>query len=374
MSLLVTLLLTAGGTTAAWAWLALLTNGARWRRWGLVAALAGAAAAAYLSGRWLPVGWAGKVAAAMVVLALGSAAGYRLERGPSWPWQRRRAFREDRRQASLHLALLAGAAVFSLPFAWMLLTSFKPDDQIFSRPVSLPDPWLWSNYPKTFTFLEMALPIGTDYGLRFVGNTLIVTTLSLATVLVSSSLVAYSFARLRWPGRDLLFVVLLATMMIPPAVTMIPRFLIYQRLGWIDTLQPLWFEGLFAGAFNVFLLRQFFMTIPSDLEDAARIDGCGYFGIYWRVMLPLIKPALAALAIMQFMHSWNDFMGPLIYLSSPEKLTGSYALQIFRGNNSGEWALLMAAASLWTVPVVVLFFFTQRYFIQGITLTGMGGR
>jgi len=282
--------------------------------------------------------------------------------------------REAARQAALHLVLLAGGVIFSLPFVWMVLTSLKPDSQIFSRPAALPDPWVWGNYPKTFRFLEMALPVGTDYGLRFVGNTLIVTSFSLASLLVSSSMVAYSFARLRWPGRDALFIVLLATMMIPAAVTMIPRFLIYQKLGWIDTLRPLWFEGLFGGAFNVFLLRQFFMTIPTDLEDAAKIDGCGYFTIYWRVMLPLIKPALAALAVMHFMSTWNDFMGPLIYISSPERMTGSYALQLFRSNNNNEWALLMASATLWTVPVVALFFFTQRYFIQGITLTGMGGR
>src|SRR5947208_4986220 len=232
----------------------------------------------------------------------------------------------------------------------------------------------WRRWGAAGALAAAAIAAWSAYRLRFVGNTLIVSALSLISVLLSSSLVAYSFARLRWPGRDALFVVLLATMMLPAAVTMIPRFLIYQRLGWIDTLRPLWFEGLFAGAFNVFLLRQFFMTIPHDLEDAAKIDGCGYFTIYWRVMLPLIKPALAALAILHFMSSWNDFLGPLIYISSPEKMTGSYALQLFRNNNTGEWALLMCAASLWTMPVLVLFFFTQRYFIQGITLTGMGGR
>jgi multiple sugar transport system permease protein len=166
---------------------------------------------------------------------------------------------------------------------------------------------------------------------------------------------------------------LLGTMMLPTAVTMIPRFLIFKQLGLVDTLVPLWAPSFFAGAFEVFLLRQFLLGIPTDLEDAAKIDGCGYFTIYWRIMLPLIKPALAALAIMHFMGSWNDFMGPLIYISSPQLMTGSYALQLFRSAHSAEWALLTAAATLWTIPVLALFFCTQRYFIQGITLTGIKG-
>jgi multiple sugar transport system permease protein len=285
----------------------------------------------------------------------------------------RRRRRENLRQAAYHLVLLAGAALFSLPFVWLVTTSLKPDAQIFSQPLALPRPVLWENYPRSLEFLEKALPVGTFYGLRFLGNTLIVTALSMAAVLLSSSLVAFSFARLRWPGRDALFVLLLATMMLPAAVTMIPTFLIYRHLGWIDTLRPLWFGGLFGGAFNIFLLRQFFLTIPTELEDAAKIDGCGYFTIYWRIMLPLIKPALAALAILHFMGTWNDFMGPLIYISSPEKMTGSYALQLFRSAHTAEWALLTAAATLWTLPVLLLFFFTQRYFIQGITLTGIKG-
>jgi ABC-type glycerol-3-phosphate transport system permease component len=286
---------------------------------------------------------------------------------------RARRRREAVRQAISHVVLLAGAVLFSLPFVWLVVTSVKPDSQIFSSPLALPSPVRWDNYPRSLQFLEKALPVGTLYGLRFVGNTLYVTALSLAAVLFSSSLVAYSFARLRWPGRDLLFTVLLATMMLPAAVTMIPTFLIFRQLGWVDTLRPLWFGGLFGGAFNVFLLRQFFLTIPTELEDAAKIDGCGYFTIYWRIMLPLIKPALAALAIMHFMGTWNDFMGPLIYISSPHLMTGSYALQLFRSAHSAEWALLTAAATLWTLPVLTLFFFTQRYFIQGITLTGIKG-
>lgn len=227
----------------------------------------------------------------------------------------------------------------------------------------------WENYTEALDFL----PAETLKGLVYVWNTVYVTMLSIIGTLLSSSLVAYSFARLRWPGRDTLFLVLLATMMLPGAVTMIPVFLIFRALGWVDTLRPLWIPSFFGGAFSVFLLRQFFMTIPMELEDAAKIDGCSYFGIYRRIMLPLIKPALAALTIMTFMGSWNNFMGPLIYINSPEKMTLAYGLQLFQGAHAAEYGLLMAASTLVMLPVLLVFFFTQRYFIQGITLTGIKG-
>jgi len=164
---------------------------------------------------------------------------------------------------------------------------------------------------------------------------------------------------------------LLATMMLPGQVTMIPQFLIWRRLGMYDTFQPLWVPSLFGSGFFIFLLRQFFLTIPTDLEDAARIDGCGFFGVYWRIMLPLIKPALAAIAIFQFMGSWNDFMGPLIYISSEHLTPLSLGLFMLRSAHTAEWGMLMAASTMMTLPVILLFFFTQRYFIQGVTLTGM---
>ncbi len=353
----------------AWLWLVALADSLRGRRWaGLVvlvaAGAAGAAAATRATG--IPPAVGGLVALAGVALyAL-------LLRPRAMAWAERKTLREDARQAALHLVLLTGCLLFSLPYAWMVLTSFKPDTAIFKNPTALPNPWMWENYPTTFQFLDVALgKIRSGFGSLFVLNTLQVTALSMAGMLFSSSLVAFAFARLRWPGRDVLFLVLLGTMMLPDAVTMIPRFIIYRALGWVDTLQPLWFGSLFAGAFNVFMLRQFMLGIPNDLEDAAKIDGCGYFGIYWRVAMPLMKPALAALAIMHFIATWNDFMGPLIYLSSPEKMTGSYALRLFQSANSGEWAWLMAAATLWTLPVIMLFFFAQRAFIEGIALTGM---
>lgn len=228
----------------------------------------------------------------------------------------------------------------------------------------------WENYSEALKFL----PPETHYGLTFLGNTLFLTFMTVVGTLLSSSLVAYSFARLQWPGKNLLFVVLLATMMIPGAVTMMPQFLIFRSLGWIDTLKPLWVPAFFGSAFNIFLLRQFFMSIPTELEDAAKIDGCGPLGIYWRIMLPQVKPALAAIGIMSVMGAWNNFQGPLIYLSSPEKMTLAYALQLYQQQHGGEPGLLMAASTLVVLPIIVLFFFTQRYFIEGVSLSGLGGR
>jgi len=246
-------------------------------------------------------------------------------------------------------------------------TVVVPEENV--RPVKRLAP-VWKNYADALAYL----PEGTHHGLVFLLNTLYITLMNVLGVVFTSSLVAYSFARLRWPGRDVLFVLLLSTMMLPAAVTMVPVFLIYKSLGWVDTLRPLWVGSFFGGSpFYIFLLRQFFLTIPRDLEDAAKIDGCSFFGIYWRIMLPLIKPALAALIIMSFMGSWNDFMGPLIYLTSPEKMNLAYALQLFQSLHGAETALLMAASTLVILPVIVVFFFTQRHFIEGVTLTGIKG-
>ncbi|HIJ73105.1 MAG TPA: carbohydrate ABC transporter permease [Candidatus Hydrogenedentes bacterium] len=205
----------------------------------------------------------------------------------------------------------------------------------------------------------------------YVKNSFLLVGLNIVGQILGSSLVAYGFARLRWPGREFCFMLVLATLMIPAQVTMIPVFLIFKYLGWYNTLRPLWVPAFFGSAFYIFLLRQFMRGIPSDLEDSAKIDGCGFLGTYGRIILPLIKPALAAIGIFTFMGVWNDFMGPLIYLSDQELYPlslGLFALQVFRGGNFG---LMMAASVLMTVPVVLLFFAAQRHFIQGITLTGM---
>ena len=205
----------------------------------------------------------------------------------------------------------------------------------------------------------------------YVSNSMYLVILNILGQIVGSSLVAYAFARLQWPARDFCFVLVLATLMIPPQVTMIPVFLIFKELGWYNTLKPLWIGSFFGSAFYIFLLRQFMKGIPKDLEDSAMIDGCSYFGIYRLVILPLIKPALAAIGIFTFMGTWNDFMGPLIYLNDqrlyPLSL-GLFALQVFK---FGDYGLMMAASVLMTLPVILLFFAAQRQFIQGVTLTGM---
>lgn len=215
---------------------------------------------------------------------------------------------------------------------------------------------------------------------RYLGNTLTICILGVLGTVISCSLVAYGLARIPWKGRNVLFVLTLATMMIPFPVTMVPLYALYRKIGltlnwpWIGTFKPLWVPYWFGSAFNIFLLRQFFKTIPSELSDAARIDGCSEWRIFWNVILPLSKPALAVVALFHFMYAWNDFMGPLIYLTETKDYTLSLALQFFQMQQGGsEWHFLMATATLMVLPVIVLFFFTQKTFIQGIATTGMKG-
>lgn len=228
----------------------------------------------------------------------------------------------------------------------------------------------FSNYPSSLEYL----PPEAKKGLVYLRNTLILVVCSVIGTVLSSALVAYGFSRMTFPGKRLLFTILLSTMMLPAAVTILPNFLIFRWLGWIDTLYPLWVPTFFAGAFNVFLLNQFFKTIPMELEDAAKIDGCSYFRTFWRVMLPQIKPALAVIAIWTFMGAWNNFMGPLIFISSPENMPVAYALQLFQTERGSEQGMMMAFATMSMLPVVALYFFAQKYFVEGVTLSGMGGR
>jgi multiple sugar transport system permease protein len=220
------------------------------------------------------------------------------------------------------------------------------------------------NYRDALNFV----PMGTYFR-----NTLILVFLNVIGQILSCSVVAYAFARLKWPGRDISFAVVLSTMMLPAQVTMIPVFLIYRYLGWYDTLQPLWVGSFFGNAFFIFLLRQFMRTIPKDLEEAAKIDGCSFFGMYWKIIMPLIRPALAAVAIFSFMNAWNEFMGPLIYLNDQRLYPLSLGLYQFRIEHAADFGMLMAASALMIVPVVIVFFVAQRHFIQGVTLTGMKG-
>jgi multiple sugar transport system permease protein len=228
----------------------------------------------------------------------------------------------------------------------------------------------WKNYTEAME----ALPPETHFGFVYLKNTLILVVLSVVGTLLSSSLVAYGFARIQFPGRDLLFKILLATMMLPAAVTLVPQFLLFRSLGWIDTLLPLWVPAFFASAFNVFLLRQFFAQIPKEFEDAGKIDGAGVLRIFWTILLPQVKPALAVVAIWTSIGAWNNFMGPLIYIDSPENMPLAYAVQLFQGERGGEPGLMMAFATLTTLPVIAVFFFAQRYFIEGVALSGLGGR
>lgn len=228
----------------------------------------------------------------------------------------------------------------------------------------------WQNYLEAIEWM----PFEANYGLTYLQNTMILVILGTIGTILSCSIVAYGFSRLSFPGRKQLFIVMLATMMLPGAVTMLPSFLIFRSLGWIDTLKPLWVPSFFAGAFNVFLINQFFQTIPMELEDAAKIDGCSYLRTFWQVMLPQIKPVLAAIAIWTFMGTWNNFMGPLIYISSPENMPLAYALQLFNSERGGSFGLMMAFATMATIPVIILFFTAQRWFIEGVQLSGIGGR
>jgi len=264
-----------------------------------------------------------------------------------------------------HLTLVAGAGIMLIPFFWMVSTSLKVPNQVLIQPIKwIPDPIVWSNYAKALTVLPFGL---------YLKNTVVITGLVMVGTILSSAACAYGFARLRAPGRDVLFIVLLSTMMLPGIVTMIPTFLIFRSLGWIDTIKPLTVPAFFGTAFFIFLLRQFFLTIPVELEDAARIDGATPVDIFTRIMLPLAKPALATVAIFTFMGTWNDFMGPLIYLNSEDKFTLSLGLASFQGLYGTDWHYMMAASLVVMSPIVVLFFIGQRYFVRGIITTGIKG-
>ena len=229
-------------------------------------------------------------------------------------------------------------------------------------------------YTGYYRFSLFGRPCRIPMFLVYLWNTLTVALLGVIGVTFSSALAAYGFARIPWKGRETCFLITLATMMVPFAVTMVPLYGVYRALGWIGSLKPLWVPAFFGGAFNIFLLRQFFRTIPQDLSDAARIDGCSEFGIFWRIILPLSRPALAVVALFHFMWAWNDFMGPLIYLTKQDTYTLSLGLQFYQSQHGGsEWHFLMAAATMMILPIIALFFFTQRTFIQGISTTGLKG-
>lgn len=248
--------------------------------------------------------------------------------------------------------------------------SVKEIVSVAREQVRVPPVWRWENYTKAVTYKSETL--GYIPFLRYARNTLYVAILAVIGVVVSNTLIAYGFARIRWPGRDIAFALTIATMMIPFPVLMVPQYILFKTLGWVGTPKPLWVPAFFGGAFNIFLLRQFFMSLPFELSDAAKIDGCSEFRIFRDVILPLSKPALAVVALFHFMYVWNDFLGPLIYLTDQKSYTLAYGLQAYQSQHGGtQWPLLMAAATIVVLPVIIIFFLAQKTFIQGITVTGM---
>ncbi len=270
-------------------------------------------------------------------------------------------------QAILYALLIAGSALFCIPLLWTISTSFKTAQEISSDPTALlPRTLAWENFYRAWTDLPFNL---------FVMNTIYITVITTTAQVVTGSLVAYGFARFQFRMRNVLFYTLLATMMLPGQVTMIPVFMIWRDLGAIDTFYPLIIPAFFGGgAFNIFLLRQFFLTIPKEIDEAAMLDGANYLHIWWRILLPLSGPAVATVAVFSFIGHWDDFMGPLIYLNSPEKYTVSIGLRMFQDTFGTDLERLMAASLIHILPTIVLFFFAQRYFLKGINLSGIGGR
>lgn len=266
----------------------------------------------------------------------------------------------------VYLALMVGMVIVILPFLWMVSTSLKTPAAVFKIPtVWVPNPIVWENYPNAMTVLPF---------IRYIFNTAQITFLAVIGATFSGSLAAFAFARLRWRGRNFMFVLVLATLMLPFQVIMIPQFILFRSLHWLDTYLPLVVPAFFGGsAFNIFLLRQYFMTISRELDDAAIIDGCTRFGVYWRIILPLSKAALMTVVIFIVQNRWQSFLVPLIYLFDQKKYTLALGLRLFQDQYTTDWELMMAAATVSMLPVLLVFYFGQRYFIQGVVFTGVKG-
>lgn len=277
------------------------------------------------------------------------------------------------RKAVTYAILIALSCMSLVPLLWMVSTALKPiEETMVNPPQWIPSQVMWENFGKAVTY--DADKLGFDPMVVYARNTLFVCLLSVLGTVMSNAVVAYSFARLKWPGRDLIFAITLATMMVPFPILMVPLFQQYTEFGWLGTFRPLWVASWFGSAFSIFLLRQFYRTIPFELSEAAKLDGCSEWGIFTQVILPLAKPALAVVALFSFMGTWNDFLGPLLYLQSQDMMTLAVGLRSFQSQAGGTaWNLLMAASTIVIMPVVVLFFFTQKTFIQGIATTGLKG-
>lgn len=277
-------------------------------------------------------------------------------------------FKKAVQRAVLFVLLSVGAVTMAAPFFWMVSTSLKEAGQVFSDAKVwwqewLPTTFVWGNYLKVWQVVPFA---------QFYLNSILASLCITAGQVATSAMAAYAFARLRFPGRDKLFFGYLATMMIPGAVTMIPVFILLRSLGWIDSYKALILPGIFS-AYGTFMLRQFFLTLPKDLEDAAKIDGCSYRRIFWHIILPLSKPALATLTTFTFMGSWMNLMWPLIVVNTHTKYTLPVGLAYFQGVHGTDWTLLMAASMMMVLPILIVFLFNQRFFVEGIKLTGIKG-
>jgi multiple sugar transport system permease protein len=276
----------------------------------------------------------------------------------------------------VYLLLIFFSLFVLMPLAYMISTSLKPADQLFVYPIQwIPDPIMWQNYIQAFVELGSIAPGLTFW--RIMSNTLFITLLAMSAEILAVSLVAYGFARFRFPGRDVLFILMLATMMLPSIITLIPVFLIWRNLRLIDTYDPLvlaaWFGG---GAWAVFMLRQFLLSVPTDLEEAATVDGANTFQVYYMVILPLVKPALLALAVLMFQGNWNNFMGPLIYLNTTVQFPMVLALKFFEASLSKEapkWNYMMAMSTVMAAPLLLLYFGAQKYFIEGLSVGAVKG-
>jgi multiple sugar transport system permease protein len=279
-------------------------------------------------------------------------------------WQR--IAREAIRKLFIYTTLVVFGAAFMLPFLWSLSSSLKPFGAgIKFPPEFIPKAFVWDNYPQVFRLIPF---------FTFLKNSVVVTVLAVLGEVLSASLVAYAFARLRFPGRSILFSIVLATMMIPYPVTMVPTFILFNKFKLVNTFMPLVLPPFFGPAFSIFMLRQFFLTINRELDEAAKVDGANEFRIYWRIIMPLSKPAVATVAVFAFMYNWNDFLNPLIYLNESSKYTlalGVNFLRSFRGG--GDLSLQMAASVMFVAPCILLFFVAQRFIVEGIVTTGLKG-
>jgi multiple sugar transport system permease protein len=276
----------------------------------------------------------------------------------AWSHLWRKAFPEVLK----HLALVGLGLLFLFPFAWLVLTSFKTPAEIMMMPPPVfPEEWQWSNYVRAVQEIEF---------FRYMGNTLTIFAAKAVGAVLSCSLAAYGFSRINWPGRDLVFLLVLATMMLPFQVTMIPLYITWTRLDLVGTYYPLVVPSWLGYAFSIFLLRQFFRTVPMELSEAARIDGSSEFRTYWQIIMPLAKPALITVVLYEFVWTWNDFLAPLLYINDVKRWTLSLGLLQFRSDKETFWELLMAASTLATLPAVILYFFGQKTFIEGIATTG----